>query len=58
MESREDIHRIAVGNIQDWQKIRSNYRHATLANLQSQIIANGLDHERDALLAHVDRVRP
>ena len=56
MESREDSHRIALGNIQDWQKLCADYRRATLASLQSQILANGLNHETDALLAHIDQV--
>ena len=57
METREDFHRITVGNVQDWQKLRSNYKRATLASLQSQILANGSNHETDVLLAHIDQVR-
>lgn len=57
METREDLHRITVGNIQEWQKLYSNYRRATLASLQSQILANDLNHETDALFAHIDQVR-
>lgn len=56
METREDLHRIIVGTVQDWQKLCSNYRRATLDNLQSQILANDLSHETDALLAHIDQV--
>ncbi|KAF8797855.1 hypothetical protein BYT27DRAFT_6905479 [Phlegmacium glaucopus] len=55
METREDLHRITVGNVQDWQKLCFNYRRATLANLQSQILANDLNHETDALLAHIEQ---
>jgi len=55
METREDLHRITVGTVQDWQKLCSNYRRTTLASLQSQILANDLSHETDALLAHVDQ---
>lgn len=57
METREDLHRIAVGNVQDWQTLCSNYRRATHASLQSYILAHGLNHETDALLAHIDQVR-
>ena len=57
MEAREDLHRIAVGNVQHWQTLCSNYRRATLASLQSQILAHGLNHETDALHAHIDQVR-
>ena len=57
METREDLHRIAVGNVQHWQTLCSNYRHATHASLQSHILAHGLNHETDALLAHIDQVR-
>ena len=57
METREDLLRIAVGNVQDWQTLCSNYRRATHASLQSHILAHNLNHETDALLAHVDQVR-
>ena len=56
METREDLHRIAVGNVQHWQTLCSNYRRATHASLQSHILAHGLNHETDALLAHIDQV--
>ena len=56
METREDLHRITVGTVQDWQKLRSNCRRTTLASLQSQVLANDLSHETDALLAHIDQV--
>jgi len=55
METREDLHRIAVGNVQDWQILCSNYRHATLASFQSQILAHGLNNETDTLLAHINQ---
>jgi len=55
MENREELHRIAVGNVQDWQRLCSNYKHATHASLQSHILAHGLNHETDALLAHIDQ---
>jgi len=55
METREDLHKITVGSVQEWQKLRSNYRRATLASLQSQILTNGLDHETEALIAHIDQ---
>ena len=58
MESRDDLHRITVGNVQDWHKICSNYRRAMLATLHSQIQENDLSHESDALVAHIDQVRP
>ena len=56
METREDLHRVAVGNVQDWQKLCSNYRLAMHASLQSHILAHGINHETDALLAHIDQV--
>ena len=57
METREDLHRITVGNVQDWQTLCCNYKLATHASLQSHILAHGLNHEIDALLAHIDQVR-
>ncbi|KAF8163127.1 hypothetical protein B0H34DRAFT_308731 [Crassisporium funariophilum] len=55
MNSREDLPRVSIGNAQEWQTLRSNYREAALARLQSQIIANGLSREKDALIAHMDQ---
>ena len=56
MPSAREDSRITVGNVQEWQRLCSNYKHATLASLQSEILANGLSHESDALLAHINQV--
>lgn len=54
--SREDLPRVSVGTVQDWQRLEGNYKRATLSHLEEQILAKGLTGERDALLAHINQV--
>ncbi|KAF8964064.1 hypothetical protein BDZ97DRAFT_1758172 [Flammula alnicola] len=55
MENREDIPRVSVGSVQDWQKVRSNYREAALSELQEQVASRGITHEKDAIIAHLEQ---
>jgi len=54
MESREDIPRISVDSVQDWQKLRTNYKNAAIHQLNAQVASNGLDSEKAALEAHMN----
>lgn len=58
MDTREDLPRVSVGSVQDWEKIKANYRTATIACLEDHILATGLQNERDALIAHTNEVSP
>ncbi|KAF9466435.1 hypothetical protein BDZ94DRAFT_221698 [Collybia nuda] len=53
--SREDLPRVSVGTVQDWQRLESNYKRATLSHLDQQILAKSLTTERDALLKHINQ---
>jgi len=55
MDSREDMPRVSVDTVQDWQRLRSNCKNAALAHLQAQIGATSLGGEQDALLSHMNQ---
>jgi len=57
MENREELPRVSLESIQDWQKMRANYKEAALTSLRAQISARGVAKEQDALLAHLEQVR-
>lgn len=58
MENREDLARVSVGTVQDWQSLKSKYREFALESIQARIASNrALARERDALLAHAEEVR-
>jgi len=54
MESREDIPRISVDSVQDWQRLRANYKNAAMHQLNAQVAANSLDSDKAALEAHMN----
>lgn len=54
---REDIPRVSVDSLQDWQRIRENYTNAALAALDVELAASSSSSERDLLLQHLHRVR-
>lgn len=55
MDSREDIPRVSVDTVHDWQRLRSNCKNAALAHLQAQIGATSLGDEQDTLLSHMNQ---
>lgn len=57
METREDLSRVSVGSVQDWQKVRSSYKDAALSQLQERVaISKSLMQEQAAIQAHLDHV--
>jgi hypothetical protein len=52
----EDIPRIAVETIADWKRIKASYSQAAIRQLDEQLEANGLMHERETHLAHLNEV--
>lgn len=56
MDSREDLVRVSVGSVQDWQRLKANYKNAILARLEENILTNGLAAEREELIAHTNKV--
>jgi len=52
---REDIPRVSVDSLQDWQRIRENYTNAALAALDVELAASSSSSERDLLLQHLHR---
>lgn len=57
MESREDIPRVSVGSVNDWHKVRVNYRDAGLSLLKERTKASRtLSQEQDIIMAHLDQV--
>ena len=52
----EDLPRVSVGTIRDWQRLKSNYTQAALARLEEHVSANNLTDQRDTLLDHMNQV--
>lgn len=53
---REDLPRITVDSITDWRRIQASYTASAIKQLDEQLAANGLSHEREAHLAHLNAV--
>ncbi|KAG7096644.1 hypothetical protein E1B28_004060 [Marasmius oreades] len=53
--SREDIQRVSIDSMADWERIENNYRTAVLSELRSQIAAKGVQGEQETLLAYAQR---
>ena len=56
METREDIPRVSVDSVQDWQKVKAHYREAAMEELQKQLIGQDVGHEKDAIMMHLEQV--
>ncbi|RDB21544.1 Kinetochore protein mis14 [Hypsizygus marmoreus] len=55
MDSREELPRVSVGSVQDWQRLKINYKNAALARLEEHVVAYGLNTERDVLVASTNQ---
>jgi hypothetical protein len=54
---REDVTRVSVDTIADWQRIKNNYTEAAMASLDARITMGGLSQgEKDAILFHMKKV--
>jgi hypothetical protein len=58
METREDIPRVSVGSVQDWQRVKAHYREAAMEELQKLLIGQHVGHEKDAIMMHLEQVCP
>lgn len=56
MENRDELPRVSIGSVQDWQKARSSYKEAALSKLREMVSSKGLTHEQDAILVHLEQV--
>ena len=57
MESREDLPRVSVGSVNDWLKVRDNYKQAALSLLSERTNASRFPaQEQNAIMAHLDQV--
>ncbi|KAG5635427.1 hypothetical protein H0H81_011317 [Sphagnurus paluster] len=55
MDSREELPRISVGSVQDWNRLKTNYKAAALESLEERITTERLHNERDAMIAHANQ---
>ncbi|KII88816.1 hypothetical protein PLICRDRAFT_639208 [Plicaturopsis crispa FD-325 SS-3] len=55
--TREDLPRISVESIQDWKRVKANYRSAALSqfDLVLESSSSKAQSERDAILAHLNK---
>jgi hypothetical protein len=56
MENRDELPRVSISSVQDWQKARSNYKEAALSKLREMVSSKGPAHEYDAILVHLEQV--
>lgn len=54
--SRDNGQRIALESLADWNHIKTVFAETSRAKLEKQIKAEGLQGERDALMAHMNQV--
>ncbi|KAI0928116.1 hypothetical protein AcV5_005787 [Taiwanofungus camphoratus] len=52
---REDLSRISVDSLQDWQRIKANYTSAALSALDEELAMSGSAAEKDVLLRHLQQ---
>lgn len=57
METREDIPRVSVDSVQDWQRVKAHYREAAMKELQNLLTSQDIGHEKDAIMMHLEQVR-
>ncbi|PPQ86855.1 hypothetical protein CVT25_012574 [Psilocybe cyanescens] len=56
MDSREELPRVSVGSVQDWQKMKNNYKEAAMDQVQQYISTSNISsQEKDLILAHLDQ---
>ncbi|KAJ8521911.1 hypothetical protein ONZ45_g1424 [Pleurotus djamor] len=55
MDSREELQRISIDSVVDWNRVKDDYRTASMAILEEQIKSQGLSSQRDALIAHLNQ---
>jgi hypothetical protein len=58
MDQREDVSRISIDTLSDWQRIKTKFSEAALAQLEARIALSGLAKEHDAILFHLNKVIP
>ncbi|KAF8894388.1 hypothetical protein BD779DRAFT_1500776 [Infundibulicybe gibba] len=51
---REDLPRVSIDSIQNWEHVKSRYAQAILTKLETELSATGTLEERAALLAHIN----
>jgi hypothetical protein len=56
MDTREDLPRIAVDTIHDWQRVKTTVTDAALVKLDTQMAARRSTANRSALLQHMNQV--
>ncbi|KZT03421.1 uncharacterized protein LAESUDRAFT_738283 [Laetiporus sulphureus 93-53] len=52
-DQREDISRISVDTVQDWQRIKANYTRAAMAILDEELAQGGPSEERGLIAQHL-----
>jgi hypothetical protein len=57
---REDLPRISVDTIQEWQHVKAQYTDAMIASLDARLAAKGKvrQHDRDLFISHLHQVWP
>ncbi|KAF9567640.1 hypothetical protein CPC08DRAFT_680979 [Agrocybe pediades] len=54
MEAREEIPRVSMGSVQDWQRVRSNYKDAALSQLRERLATSkSLIQEQESIQSHL-----
>jgi hypothetical protein len=57
MDSREDLPRISVETIQDWQRVKNNFANTVFSTLDARLSAGSSSLSRDTILQHLNQVR-
>lgn len=55
---REDLPRISIDSLHDWNRIRTSYMNAATSALDSRLASSRVDNKRaEALRAHMNKVK-
>lgn len=58
VNSRDDLPRVSVDSVHDWQRISDNVSAAALILLETRLQATGSSDKRDVLRPHIEQVHP
>jgi hypothetical protein len=57
MDSREDLARVSVETIHDWQRVKSNFASTAVSALDARLAEASSSLSRDTILQHLNQVR-
>ena len=54
--ARDDLPRVSLDSLQDWQRIRNNFENAVYATFEDKLSQSELKEQKQLLQAHIKQV--